>query len=478
MKIDVELPVKMGELFEPIYHPVSGKRIRYRGAYGGRGSGKTQGFGKKAVIDQLENPHTFLCCRELQNSIKDSVHSVIAEQIFTLGAYEAFEVGESFIRRKGLPDGVVGQFLFKGLRSNAAEIKSMNRIKRCWVEEAQATSQKSLDYLLPTIREPESEIYFSWNPDDELDPVHSMLVTNCPENALVVKINYSDNPFFPDVLEEERLRTLKYQPDRYDWIWEGNFNSNAEGAVYGKWINAMQNAGRMIEGIYDPSLPVYTAWDLGYSDDTAIWWFQIVGLEVRLIDYYENNREDIKHYIEQLFGREIVVEQYGNHGKVVKWKHGGTIPGAEHRQKYKYAKHFVPHDAANKLLQAGGRSIIQQGHEFGVLMHVVAASSQQNQIQAARTTLDKCWADPVRCKDGLRALRKYAFVYDEDRAKWSDKPDHNGYSHGADAFEIIAQVWKSDIMAEEKKKPRFLEDMTVNELFYPKNSGSKGYDRI
>lgn len=469
-QIDILLPDKLGLIFDG---PAD-----YRGAYGGRGAAKTIGFANMAIAHIMQpsaKPWKFLCCRELQKSLKDSVFGVIAAQIGALGVSDAFDVGREFIRCKN-----GNEFLFYGLRTNIAEVKGLHGVRRTWIEEAQKVSQSSLTYLVPTVMRdfPDCEIWASWNPDDEDDPIHKMFVTDADENFRVCKVNWYDNPWFPESLNKVRLRDKKNNPGAYDWIWEGNFNSNAEGSVYGKWLNAMDNAGRIKEGIYDPELPVYTAWDLGFSDDTAIWWFQIAGLEIRLIDYYENNREDIKHYIEQLYGREIIVDQYGDHGKILKWSLGPAIEGIERRQGYKYAKHFVPHDAANKLLQAGGRSIIQQGKEMGVLMHVVPATSQQNQIQAARTTLDKCWADPVLCKDGLRALRKYAFLYDEDRAKWSDKPDHSGYSHGADAFEIIAQVWKSAIMTEEKKKPRFLEDLTANEVFFPETPAQRGYERI
>jgi len=426
-----------------------------------------------AIIKAMTEPHPILCCRELQNSIKDSVHSLLVEQIQKMGVSHMFEIGESFIRCPSTG----AFFLFKGLRTNAAEIKSMNGIKYAWVEEAQSVSQKSLEYLLPTIRVDDSEIWFSWNPLDELDPVHDMLVTNLPENAIVEKINYYDNPFFPNVLEEERQRVLKYQPQRYEWIWEGNFNTNTDGAVYGKWIAAMEREGRIKQNIYDPSLPVMTAWDLGYSDDTAIWWFQVAGNEVRLIDYYENNREGIKHYAEQIYGREITGVIYGENGAVMSFNLGKPIDGAGHRQTYRYSDHYVPHDAANKLMQAGGRSVVNQLHELGVKSRVVAATSQQNQIEAARLTLGNCWADPVMCKDGIRALRKYQFLFDEQRNRYLDKPDHDSFSHANDAFEVIAQVWKSPKKPEEKRKLKPLNEMTFNDII-AQTSHNTGYDRI
>lgn len=468
-RVRLELPEKLAAIFDG---PAD-----YRGAFGGRGGAKTIGFARKAIIDIMllsDTPWKFLCGRELQKSLKDSVFSVIESQIKIMGVEGAFEIGKEFIRCKN-----GNEFLFYGLRTNIAEVKGLHGVRRTWLEEAQKVSQSSLTYLIPTVMRdfPDCELWASWNPDEDNDPIHKMFVHDADGSFKVCKINWYDNPWFPESLNKVRLRDKKNNPGAYDWIWEGNFNSNAEGSVYGRWLADMERQGRIKEGIYDPSLPVFTAWDLGYSDDTSIWWWQSIGNEIRLIDFYENNREGIKHYIEQLIGYEIIVDQYGDNGRILKWHKGPEIPEAIHRAKYTYGKHFVPHDAASKLLQAGGRSTVQQAHELGVMMYVVAATSQQNQIDAMRTTLTFTWADPVRCKDGLRALRKYHFKYDEDRAKWSDKPEHDGYSHAVDAAEIIAQVWKSAIIAEEKKKPRFFEDATINELFYPETSGPR-YERI
>jgi len=469
-QIDVRLPHKFGTIFDG--------KADYRGAYGGRGAAKTIGFANMAILDMMaisDRPWRFLCGRELQKSLKDSVFSVIASQIGILGVQDAFEVGSEFIRCKN-----GNEFLFYGLKSNIAEVKGLHGVRRTWLEEAQKVSQSSLTYLIPTVMRdfPDCELWASWNPDDEEDPIHKMFLTDADETFKVVKVNYYDNPWFPASLEKVRLRDLKTNPQRYEWIWEGKFNTNADGAVYGKWISNMENAGRVKESIYDPSLPVNTAWDLGYSDDTAIWFWQSAGNEIRLIDYYENNREGLKHYCEQMLGYEIIVDQYGDSGKVLKWHKGSPIAGLEHRASYKYGNHFVPHDAANKLLQAGGRSAIDQMHELGFSTRLVAATSQQNQIDAARVSLDKTWIDPKMCKDGFRALRKYQFLYDDQRARYLDKPDHDSYSHSCDAYEIIAQVWKSAIISDEKKKPRFFEDLTAKEVFFPINPQSRGNDRI
>jgi len=457
-KIDVQLPEKLGWVFE--------QKADYRGAYGGRGAAKTIAFANMAIIDIIrlnDKPWHFLCGRELQKSLKDSVFSVIAAQIKELGVDDLFEVGKEYIRCKNGND-----FLFYGLKSNIAEVKGLHGVRRTWLEEAQKVSQSSLTYLIPTVMRDffDCELWSTWNPDDEDDPIHKMFITDADSTMAVTKINYTDNPWFPEGLEKVRLRDLKNNPHRYDWIWNGNFNTNSEGAVYGKWISEMERSGRVRNELYDPELPVHSAWDLGFSDDTAIWFWQMVGNEVRLIDYYENNREGIKHYIEVLLGREIVVDAYGDNGKVIKWHKGKELENGAHRSKYKYGNHFVPHDAANKLLQAGGRSAVQQAHEFGVETRVVAATSQQNQIEAARRTLMTTWIDPDRCKDGMKSLRKYRYLFDENKNRYLDKPDHDFCSHGCDAYEIIAQVWKSSIMAEVKPPVKYLQDMTVDEVFW------------
>jgi phage terminase large subunit len=462
--VSIKLPEKLGPIFEG--------RADYRGAYGGRGAAKTIGFANMAIADIMaldDRPSKFLCGRELQKSLKDSVFSVIASQISVLGVEDAFDVGKEFIRCKN-----GNEFLFYGLKSNIAEVKGLHGVRRTWLEEAQRVSQSSLTYLIPTVMRdfPDCELWASWNPDDEEDPIHKMFVTDADETIKCVKINYYDNPWFPESLNKVRLRDLKNNPERYEWIWEGNFNVNSEAAVYGKWMEKARKEGRIKKGIFDPLLPVFTVWDLGYSDDTAIWWFQVSGNEIRLIDYYENNRQGIKHYAEQIYGRELPEESLvrGANGKITTFKLGKVLDGLERRSKYKYGAHYGPGDASNKLLQAGGRSIVHQLFELGIKMKVVFATIQQNQIESARVTIDQSWFDEENCEEGIRALKKYQFKFNEDKGSYSKEPDHDlgGYSHGCDAYEIIAQVWKSSKVEVEPEKPRFLTDMKAQEIFWPK----------
>lgn len=466
--IDLEIPEKLGEVFNG--------EADYRGAYGGRGAAKTIGLARMACIEMLSlyqgKPWKFLCGRELQKSLKDSVHSVISTQIAEMGLQDHFDVGREYIRAKN-----GNEFLFYGLRSNIAEIKSLHGVRRTWLEEAQKVSKQSLEYLVPTVMRdfPDCEIWASWNPEDEDDPIHELYVTNADNRTKTVKINWYDNPWFPDGLNKVRLRDKKNNPDRYGWIWEGNFNVNNEAAVYGKWIERARQDNRIRKDLYDPLLPVYTAWDLGYSDDTAIWWFQVAGSEVRLIDYYSNSRQSIKEYAEQIYGREIISITYGDNGVIKSFDLGKVIN--QRRTGYEYGNHYVPHDAANKLLQAGGRSIVNQLYELGIKCLVVNATSQQNQIAAARSAIDLSYFDEEHCKEGIRCLKKYAFK-ENDNGTYTKDPIHDIWSHGCDAYEIIAQVWKSAKIDDPAPKPRFLHEVTANEVFWGDISSPEPMERI
>lgn len=452
--LQIDLPYKIGKVFDG--------PARYRVAWGGRGGAKSTPFADMFLVYMLRySRKKFLACREIQNSIKDSVHALLIERIYKLGLIGQFEWGESFLRHN---EG--GEVLYRGLLRNAAEIKSMQGVQVAWIEEAQSASQASLDYLFPTIREDDSEIWATLNPEDETDPIYTTLIEDPPENARVEKVNFYDNPWFPQVLEDERQRTLKQSPSKYNWIWEGGFNVDPEGSVYARWIQEADEQGRITTGIYDPNLPVRTAWDLGYGDCTSIWFFQVFGNEVRLIDFYQASGEAIKHYAEQLYGREINVTTWGENGKVEAYTLGDDIESAKHRKNYKYADHNLPHDSANKLLAAGGRSTLQQLKEFGVIATRIPATSQKNQIDAARSTIEKSYFDKERCKEGIRSLKKYKFKKDETLLRYSKDPLHDWSSHGCDAYEIIAQVWRSPAQEQPgQAKPRFLHEATANEIF-------------
>lgn len=216
-----------------------------------------------------------------------------------------------------------------------------------------------------------------------------------------------------------------------------SFDAAILGAVYGKWIAKAEAAGRVGVVPYDASVPVRTAWDLGYDDLTAIWWWQIVGSEVHLIDYYQANGQPIEHYAD-----------------IIKAK----------PYDYAHSRHYGPHDAAHKLLAAGGRSIVAQLREHGIEMRVVPATSRQNGIHAARKSLECSWFDSEKCATGLDGLKQYHYKWDDKLRILSAEPVHDWSSHPCDAYEIIGQVWREDVPEPEPPKPKFELERTVSEM--------------
>lgn len=253
--------------------------------------------------------------------------------------------------------------------------------------------------------------------------------------------------------ELSRQRALMSE-NEYLQEFECDFDAAITGAVYGAQIAAADKEGRLIQGLAPvPGVPVHTAWDLGFDDATAIWWWQSLAGELRILDYYENSVEPIEHYCAVVHDR---AQSRGFH----------------------YGKHYVPHDAANELLAAGGRSIVQQAAGLGVKMYVVAATTQQNGIEAARKTLERCWFDATATEKGLECLRQYQFEFDAERKVYRSKPRHDWASHGADAFEIIAQIWRKPVEPVAPAKPRFLHEATAKELFWPESNKPHFPERI
>lgn len=423
------LQVNIPEAFDFLFTP-----SRYKGAKGGRGSGKSQNFAQALLVQGYQKRHGILCARELQVSIADSVHSLLDQLINADKTFSRFyKITNKEIR------GINGTFfIFKGLKHNIAEIKSLQGITRCWVEEAEAVSNKSWETLIPTIREPGSEIWATWNPKNPTDPTHTRFVAEQDDDMIVRDVNYLDNPYFPDVLEKERLKLFKNDPEAYEHVWLGKFDTRYSGSVYAKYIKQEQ-----IKDIaYDAQRPIYTAWDLGYDDATSIVFYQLARNEIQVIDYYESNFEDIQHYCEVLYGARIVIDTRSPEtGKVLKWHFGERMD--EQRSGYNYmgGTHYVPHDAAYKLQAAQGRSIVEQAAEFGISLHVIQATNQQNSEAALRKTLPMCWFNRDTTKDLVHALMSYHYEYDEDKRIYKQKPIHDWSSHAADCCELMARMW-------------------------------------
>jgi hypothetical protein len=260
-KLILDIPEKLGFL-------VSAKS-RYKILYGGRGAAKSETIAKCLLALGYQNPIGILCAREIQNTIKDSVHKLLAAKIKELGLEHFYAVTETDIR------GANGSFfVFKGLRSNIGEIKSLFGIKYCWVEEAHLVKKETWEILEPTIRENDSEIWISFNTGSDSDYVYEEFVVKPREDAICVKINYYDNPWFPDVLRKDMERDKKHNPERYNHVWLGEpgyegkffteFTEQLEEPPFYIQISASQ--GRLI-GSLDSGVSHATVFYLFYIDD-------------------------------------------------------------------------------------------------------------------------------------------------------------------------------------------------------------------
>ena len=199
-----EIPRKL----EPLYYPA-----RYKVFYGGRGGAKSWGFARTLLLMALQKKIRVLCAREFQVSIADSVHKLLCDQIYELGYERGFSITKTQIT-----SFLGSEFIFKGLHHNAQEIKSLEGVDICWVEEASSVSRESWDLLIPTIRKENSEIWISFNPSSPDDETWKRFVVNAPDNAVVVKIGWQDNPWFPDTLKREMKYCLVADYDAFAHI--------------------------------------------------------------------------------------------------------------------------------------------------------------------------------------------------------------------------------------------------------------------
>lgn len=232
--------------------------IRYRAAYGGRGSGKSHGFAERLVIRGAQRPTRALCCREIQKSLKSSVKRLLSDKIKSTGLAHLYTETETEIRG---PRGTL--FLFEGLRSNPDSVKSMEGLDIAWVEEASTVSQRSLDLLIPTVRKPGSEIWFTWNPKGPKDPVDALLRSSVQRpGTLLRRVNFDDNPFFPDELRGDMEYDQRRDPDKYAHVWLGEYLRNSEARVFKNW--------RIEEFETPPDAVFYHGADWGFSVDPTV----------------------------------------------------------------------------------------------------------------------------------------------------------------------------------------------------------------
>ncbi|MEI6422641.1 MAG: PBSX family phage terminase large subunit, partial [Lentisphaerota bacterium] len=249
-----QINIKIPDVFHGLYTDA-----RYYVYYGGRGSGKSWSIAQYLICMALSQPLKILCTREFQNSILESVYSLLK------GIISRYKLGQWFNCKLNTIECYNGSvFIFKGLAHNIESVKSTEGIDLCWIEEADKVSQTSWDTLIPTIRKPNSKIIVTFNPTNEDDPVYSMFITSPPGDAVVQKVNYNDNPHFPAVLEKEMLHLKATDYEKYMHVWEGQLRTISDAQVFkNKFVVDTFDSKEMgIENFYH-------GMDFGFANDPS-----------------------------------------------------------------------------------------------------------------------------------------------------------------------------------------------------------------
>lgn len=416
--VQVALPEKLIPVFDG--------RADVRGAYGGRGSGKTRSFAKMAAVvgmihGQAGTTGIVLCARQFMNSLADSsleeCKRAIEEEPF-LAAY--YDCGETYIKSR---DGRIS-FAFAGLDKSIDSIKSKGRILLCWVDEAEPVTDKAWVTLIPTLREEGSdwnaELWVTWNPKRKSAAVESRFRASNDPLYKVVKLNWQDNPKFPAKLERDRQRDLKERPEQYPHIWDGEFATVVEGAYYAKDLLLAKEQGRIGRVPADPLMTHRAFIDIGgtgaRADAFAMWIAQFIAKEVRVVNYYEAQGQPLATHLEWL-------------------REKGYEP--------KRCKIWLPHDGEtnDRIYDESFESAFRKaGYDVTVVPNQGKGAAKKR-IEAARRMFPAVWFNEATTGPGRDALGWYHEKRDEDRNVGLG-PDHDWASHGADAFGLMAVAYE------------------------------------
>jgi phage terminase large subunit len=409
-----KLQIPTAEVFEPLLEPA-----RYKGAHGGRGSGKSHFFASRMVEDSLAEPGLLsVCIREVQKTLRDSAKRLLEQKLaeFRLGEADGFRVYADRIETPG--DGLI---IFQGMQDHTAEsIKSLEGFRRAWVEEAQTLSSRSLELLRPTIREDQSELWFGWNPRRKSDPVDILLRSDeRPTGAKVVEANWRDNPWFPRDLDIERRDCLRSTPAQYDHIWEGGYAKIVSGAYYAREIAELVASHRLGRVARDPLMTLRAFWDIGgtgaKSDARAIWIGQFVGREIRVLDYHETRGQPLAADVEWLRTRG-----------------------------YKSALCVLPHDGDtnDRVYDVSYQSALQSAGFDTQVVQNQGKGAALKRIEATRRLFPSIWINEDTTKAGMDALGAYHAKIDEHR-QVDLGPEHDWASHAADAFGLMCMTYET-----------------------------------
>ena len=438
-----------------VYQPIEESLARYLGTYGGRGSSKSHYWAER-IIDKAQGypgDHggeglRWICCREIQKSLKQSSMKLLTDKLnhFRLRERDGWKVYKESIQTPG--GGLID---FLGLQDHTVDsIKSYEGAHGAWIEEAHTISETSLKILRPTVRTAGSQIYCSWNPRHKRDAIDKLLRGGGTQNCTVIHVNWTDNPWVPDVLEDERQSDFLNDPDDYPHTWEGDYQTVHKGAYFKNQMNDATKWQRIRQLVRDPYLTVHLFHDLGgtgrWSDAYTIWAIQFVGdQEVRCLDYYEVNSQEFTAHLAWLKNMD-----YGPDKDVAVW---------------------LPHDGETNEKMYDNN--FAKGYKKAGYVNVTVIPNQgqgaaRARIDAVRKMLPFCQfnngpkpllpggviidPDDDRTKAGRDALGWYHERVDEERDIGLG-PEHDWSSHGCDAFGLAA-ICRDKIMKKQRRQQR------------------------
>jgi phage terminase large subunit len=401
----------------PKLKPVFLGKADIRGAHGGRGSAKSRSFAKMTAVrayvwSKAGREGIILCGRQFMNSLSDSsleeVKAAIRSEPWLLAH---FEIGEQFVRTK---DGRIA-YSFTGLARNLDSIKSKSRILLAWIEEGEQVTEEAWVKLIPTLREEDSELWVTWNPENDRAPTNKRFHTRiAPPDARmkIVEMNWRDNPWFPDILERQRVKDKAERPDSYDHVWEGDFVRAVEGSYYAKCLTRARDEGRIGFVAEEPNLIVRLHADIGgtgaKSDNFVFWAQQCVGTEIRWVNHYEQQGQPIASHLNWM-------------------REQGYTPNR--------CKIWLPHDGdtQDRVFDVSYRTAFEAAGYEVVVVPNQGKGAASKRIEEGRRLFPRMRFDAEKCSAGLKALGWYHEKRDEERGIGLG-PDHDWSSHSADAF--------------------------------------------
>lgn len=404
--------------------PVFTGKADVRGSYGGRGSAKTRTFAKMSAVRAYQMAASgrdgiILVARQHLNSLEDSSMAEVKAAIRSESWLEPFfDIGEKYIRTKGLPGRV--DYSFSGLDRNIDSIKSKASILLCWVDEGEPVLDGSWEKLIPTIREDGSELWVTWNPERDGSPVDTRFRKTKDPLYKIQEMNWRDNEKFPDKLERERQRDKDHNPDQYEHIWEGGYKKVVKGAYFAKHLTQAK-ADNRIGRIAPDELITFRAFaDIGgtgkKADNFVFWVSQFIGKEIRVVNHYEVQGQSIGHHLKWL----------RDHG----YTPGNTTIWLPHDGETNDKVFDVSYESAFKKAEYSVEIVPNQGTGAAML-----------RVESTRRVFPNIWFNEDTTQAGRDALGYYHEKIDENR-NIGLGPEHDWSSHSADAFGMQCIVYE------------------------------------